>query len=135
MAKPRGNGVDPAPEQKKWQFTFGDHVLSENDITVGQAERIEALTGESWLRINPLRSAKHARAIVVVMLADASGRDEEDVAAEIRAMKTNDFLNLLEYVDDDKPTGWTDGNPPTAAEPSTSSSSRSRSRRTSGPRP
>lgn len=119
---------------KVWEFTYGDHVLRQADITVGQAERIEKLTGKSWLLLNPVGSAAHARAVIQVMGADASGKTEAEVGAEIAAMRVDDYLTLLEFrnVDDDKPTSYTDGNPPVAAEPSTRSSSGSRKRPGSG---
>lgn len=119
-----------------WEFTYGEHVLRQADITVGQAERIEKLTGKSWLLLNPVASAAHARAIVRVMGADASGKSEDEVGAEIAAMRVDEYLDLLQYrnVDDDKPSGYTDGIPHSAAEPTTRTSSSSPKRPGSGRR-
>jgi hypothetical protein len=104
-----------AGEPKVWCIRWDNLVLSENDITIGQAERIEKLTGESWLRLNPLRSAKHAAAIATVMVGDALGKSEDDMAVEVRNVKVSDFLTeLLTYGDDDTPETHQDGNPPVA---------------------
>jgi hypothetical protein len=111
--------------RKKWVFKWKTHLLREADITVDQAERIEELTGTSWLFINPLRTAKHARAVVSVMGADAEGRTQIEVAAEVGAMSVESFLDLLDVEDDDTPSVYEDGNPPQAAATSTDTSSTS----------
>ncbi len=97
-----------------WTITFEDHVYRENDITIGQAERIEDLIGDNWARIAPLRSAKHARSILTVFHTDATGMSEVEVVAKIRQIKINDFLNMCGSEDDNVPDLFEDGNPPVA---------------------
>lgn len=122
-------------ERSKWVIRWDDHVLSENDITIGQAERIELVTGESWLRINPLRSAKHAAGIATVMVADATGEDVDVVAAKVKALRVGDFLTeILDFVEDDTPGMHEDGNPPVAGT-STGSLPSSRKNRGAGRQP
>jgi hypothetical protein len=117
-----------------WRIRWGEHVLSENDITIGQAERIEDLTGESWLRLVPLRSAKHAAAITTVMAADATGRPQDEIAAEVRNLTIGEFIEAYSVGDEDLPTMHEDGNPPVAGT-STSSSRTSRKSRGAGRQP
>lgn len=100
-----------------WTLTFEGRKHRENDLTIGQAERIEDMTGETWLRIVPLRSAKHARSILVVMHADAVGESDDVVAARVKALKMSDFLKMYGTEDDDVPAMYTDGNPPAADAP------------------
>jgi hypothetical protein len=59
------------------------------------------------------------------MGADAEGRSIDEVAAEVRAMKVTEFIDLLDVEDDDTPTAYEDGNPQSAAATSTDTSSTS----------
>lgn len=105
-----------------WRIQYDGHTLREGDITLAQAEHVEELTGESWLRINPYRSARHARAIVTVMYAAATGVQVADVAEKIGQIKVSDFLEMVDVVEDDTPQEYTDGFPRPAEGTSTPSS-------------
>lgn len=94
-----------------WQITFEGRVHREDDLTIDMAERIEELVGESWLHIVPLRSAKHARAILTVMHSRACSEPEAAVEARIRALKIGEFIKLMEPAEDDLPQTFQDGNP------------------------
>lgn len=100
-----------------WKIEFDGHTHRENDITIGQAERIEDMTGESWLRLSPLRSAKHARAILTVFHCDATGESEAQTAAKIRQIKLGEFLEMFGQEDEDIPELFENGNPPVADAP------------------
>lgn len=97
-----------------WQITWEGHVHRENDLTLAQAERIEELIGESWLNIAPLRSAKHAKAILAVMHSAATGEPERAVLERTGTLTIADFLGLVGSYQDDMPTMYVDGNPPKA---------------------
>ena len=73
------------------------------------------------MQINPLRSAKHARAILEVFLVSRAGLSSDDAQAKVRALKVSDYLELLtqEEEDADLPTQFEDGFPQSADEPST----------------
>lgn len=94
-----------------WQITFEGRVHREDDLTIDLAERIEELVGETWLHLVPLRSAKHARAILTVMHAAATGEPEAAVSSRVRALKIGEFIRLMEPADDDLPVSYQDGNP------------------------
>jgi hypothetical protein len=97
-----------------WQITFEGRAHREDDLTIDMAERIEELVGESWLHLVPLRSAKHAGAILTVMHAAATGEPETAVSGRVKALKVNEFLQMVKPADDDLPTMFVDGNPPKA---------------------
>ncbi len=97
-----------------WQITWDGHVHRENDLTIGMAERIEELIGESWLNIAPLRSAKHAKAIISVMHAAATGEPERAVLERAGMMSIAEYLGCVSSYEDDLPTMYVDGNPPKA---------------------
>jgi hypothetical protein len=118
-----------------WALHYGGDVYREGDITIGQAERIEDLIGVTWLQLNVLRSAKHAKATLAVMVADRTGRGYDEVAAEVAALSTNTYASEIFQIEpDDMPSEYLDGNPPVGAAPSTGTKPSSRSPRGAGPR-
>lgn len=115
-----------------WRLTWQGEIYRELDMTIGQAEQIEQLTGENWVTINPARTAKHALAILSVMHAHRTGRPLDEVRREVSDISVDQFITevfALDDGDDDLPTEYTDGNPPPAVAPSTRGSSTSRSHR------
>jgi hypothetical protein len=115
-----------------WQVTYQGETYRESDLTIGQCEALEELIGLSWLSLNPLRSAKQARILTAFVVAEGTGRPFDEVSAEIAALKADDYLKAyadansavlaIEPEPDDLPSEWTDGIPPKAAVPSTSTS-------------
>lgn len=106
-----------------WRIEFEGEVYREADLTLGQCEQIEELTGRSWLVIHPLKWAKDARAILSVCVADRTKQTVEAVRARLAQMKADEFIDLVKVEmvagDDDTPTEYVDGNPQVADEPST----------------
>ena len=116
-----------------WQVTYLGETYRESDLTIGQCETLEEMIGLSWLSLNPLRSAKQARILTAFVVSERTGRPFAEVSAEIASLKADDFLKdyagansagplVIEVESDDLPAEWTDGIPPKAAEPSTSTS-------------
>jgi hypothetical protein len=104
-----------------WRIEFEGEVYREGDLTLGQCERIEDVTGVNWRAIHPLRSAKEARVVLEVCVAERKGESVETVRERVNAMKVDEFLDALKVSEDedDRPTEYVDGNPPVADEPST----------------
>lgn len=106
-----------------WVLTFEGQEWREGSLTIDQCERIEKATDESWLVINPLRSAKHCRAILETLLID-SGLSEEEAKQKVGATRADQLLDgkAIRWVEDDLPDTYEDGNP-TVGEPLTVTSS------------
>ena len=104
-----------------WRIEFEGEVYREGDLTLGQCEKIEEATGQSWLVINPLRSAKQARLILQLLAAERTGEPLEEVEKRVAALSADEYLNVMhsDVTEDDRPTEYVDGNPPVADEPST----------------
>lgn len=83
-----------------WKLTLGDVEIREGDLTLGQAERIEELTGESWRFLNPLRSAKHAVAIASVFIADREQISVDDARTKVSAANMTAVIESYEVYDD-----------------------------------
>lgn len=105
-------GKPPAAPQL-FVLTFDGRVYREADLTIDDAERIEEAAGCSWLQINPLRYAKHARAILETFLITREDFTPEEAAKKVRALKVNEYLDLLTYedADADLPSEYSDGFP------------------------
>lgn len=109
---------------KKWRLTWADQVYDEDDLTIAECEAAEDLLGLSWLRINPISFAKHARGVLAVVVAARTGADQREVFAEVGKLKASEFVaRHITLVDDDMPGSYADGFPPVpAGERSTSTS-------------
>lgn len=112
-----------------WQINYGGATYRESDLTIGQCEELEELIGLSWLSLNPLRSAKHARILTAYLVSQGTGRPFAEVSAEVATLKVETFLDgfenaprVVEEERDDMPAEWTDGIPLKGAVPSTGTS-------------
>ena len=80
------------------------------DLTLDEAIAVEEETGESWLFLNPIRSAKHAKAILARFLAREHGLDA--ARDRVGAMSVTEVLDCVDKADaDDRPTEHRDGVP------------------------
>ncbi len=66
--------------------------IRESTMTVGQAERIEALSGESWAELNPVKSARQFRAIVQAAL-ESDGMKSTDAAEKVQALAASEAVD------------------------------------------
>lgn len=78
-----------------WRITFEGEVYREADLTLDQVEKIEELTNDTWLRIAPLKTAKHAKAILSVVVADRLGISLDDAKAKVGALKADEFIDCI----------------------------------------
>ena len=103
-----------------WVLKFDGQVYREADLTIGEAEDIEDVASTTWRQINPLRSAKHARSILQVLLESRAGLSADAARAKVRALKVDEFLEMLSAEDDnaDMPAAYENGVPPVADGPS-----------------
>jgi hypothetical protein len=104
-----------------WVITFDGEVYREVDLTIGEAETIEEGTSTNWNLINPVRSAKHARVILQTFLVSRKGLTIEEATEKVKALKVNDYVEMLSNEDKDAsmPTTYENGVPHTADGPST----------------
>lgn len=104
-----------------WVLTFDGQVYREADLTIDEAERIENITQTTWRSINPIRSAKHARAILETFLVTRAGLAPDVAAKTVGDIKVNDYLDLLSHEEEDAdlPTQFEEGFPQSAAGTST----------------
>lgn len=94
---------------KYWQLTLDGHSLTGDDMTLEECELVETITGTDWSRLNPVLSAKHARAVAQVVFARIDPEKAEERARHLTLAELMDGYQLIE---DDLPTEFVDGIPP-----------------------
>lgn len=87
-----------------------DHGSFEvDDLTLAEAAQVERETGESWLYMNPVKSAEQARAIMTRFLARSLGEDK--ARAVVDGMAIRDYAKAVDVIKDDRPDEFRDGSP------------------------
>lgn len=106
---------------KQWVLTFDGQVYREADLTIDEAEKIEEATMTTWRGINPLRSAKHARAMLQTFLVTRAGMSVEDATVKVGALKVDAYLDMVSWEEEDAdlPSQFEAGFPPEADASST----------------
>jgi hypothetical protein len=80
-----------------------------DDLTLDEVCVVEDETGESWLRMNPARSARQARAIMCRFLARSKG--DAEARKILGALKVSEVAAAITVVDDDRPSEYDNGSP------------------------
>lgn len=93
-----------------FRITLAEGSWSTDDLTLAEVVAVEQETGESWVYMNPLRSAAQARAILRRLLARDMGIDT--ATAHVDALRVVDVVKAIEpEVTDDRPKQHVDGLP------------------------
>lgn len=101
-----------------WQLSVLGETFRERDLTIEQAEKIEDECEVTWRQIHPLQSAKIARRMSAVLLADRLQCPLADAYGKLNGLTVNEMLEGVTSYDDDLPGSYVDGNPPQADETS-----------------
>ena len=84
-----------------WRITWGDNVWTEEDLTVAHMNAICLVQGvDAWEQCDPLAGPGRALGVLAVLVAQAEGRDVNDVLLDIARRPASDLLNALDIVDD-----------------------------------
>ena len=70
---------------------------------------MEDETGETWLRMNPARSARQSRAILVQFVSRTVGEDE--ARKKVGSWPVRVVADAIERVEDDRPDEYHNGAP------------------------
>lgn len=83
-----------------------DVDVTEDDLTMAEAELIEDETGLSWAQIDPQRSAKACKALLTVVLQTRSGKSSAEARKLVGAATTSQVVDGIDvYEVDPDPTG------------------------------
>lgn len=104
-----------------YRVTIDDQTWSTDDLTLDEACAIEEEVGRTWHSMEPVNSAKHARAILSTFLARKVGK----TAARMRVgtMTIQDTLACIQEPEAsaDAPKAAVEANPPASPEASETS--------------
>lgn len=106
-----------------FEITIDGHAYRTDDLTVAEAEELEDECGQTWLQLNPIRSAKEFRATAALFLRRT--RTPEVAAKEAAALTVKAAQENVRWVEDNLPTEFSDGIPKEEGSPSTTTSSAS----------
>lgn len=104
-----------------FEITIDGKVFRTDDLTIAEAEQLEEECGQTWLTLNPIRSAKEYRATAVLFLSRT--RPPDVAAKEAAAITVKVAQENARWVDDNLPTEFSDGLPKEEGSPSTTTSS------------
>lgn len=77
---------------------FDDQDWNTDDLTINEAISIEEATGESWVFINPFRTAKHWKAIAVAFLTREMSPEDAEKRIEEFANKVGSVTEAIDTV-------------------------------------
>ena len=72
----------------------GLHV-TEDDLTLDEAFKIEKVAGCTWGEIEPIRSAAHCRAILAVCMSDRLNLTPEETEERLKGVKVVELLKSI----------------------------------------
>lgn len=115
-----------------FELEIEGHKYNTDDLSVAEAVELEKTLGKTWRELNALGSAEEFQAFAAICLRrDHSADQAVKIASELPLSVA---LKAARWVDDDLPDIYEDGAPKVAGDPSTTTSSTSRGRRSSGRR-
>ena len=83
-----------------WIVKWDGEEMSSDDLTMEELEAIEDMTGGSWSMLNPVRSVKDAKALLVVAMI-RGGADKPDVEKRVRSLTVADIKDAFDWRADD----------------------------------
>ena len=79
----------------RWVIDFDGLNVTEDDLTLDEAFKIEKAAGCTWGEIEPVRSAAHCRAILAVCMAERLNLNSEEVDARLKTVKVVELLKSI----------------------------------------
>ena len=79
----------------RWQVTHPQVTVREDDLTLGEAEMIERVTGQTWGTIDPYTSARECRAILTVCLQQRTDLTAEQASKMTADLPASDVVGML----------------------------------------
>lgn len=88
------------PGVTRWRLTHdgaGDESfaveVTEDDLTLAEAEAIEKATGRSWAAIDPISSAKCCAAVLTVAIASRTEQSQSAAEAHVAALPVSSVVD------------------------------------------
>lgn len=100
LVKAIGERAVTTRTEVRWRLTLGDLVVDEDNLTLFELERVEKITGQSWLAIDPRRKASHCIAFLQAALEAREGLSADDARGRLKDITAKTVADevLSEYV-------------------------------------
>jgi hypothetical protein len=85
----------------RWRLTWDDEgiVVDEDNLTLLEVERVEQLTGKTWLSLEPRSSARDCVAFLTAALEARKGLSKDEVRERLSSLTTKQVGEMLgEYL-------------------------------------
>lgn len=79
----------------EWHLRVDDLDVSEADLTLDEAYRIEGEAGGNWRDINPLTSARDARAVIVSVLQTRKGLSYDEAVFRVGQLTVAEVVDSI----------------------------------------
>lgn len=79
----------------RWRVDLDGIEASEDDLTLGEAEMLERLLGVRWGEMDPLTSAEHATALLVVILTERHDVPLDEARARVGKYTARQVLGAI----------------------------------------
>lgn len=79
----------------RWRVDLDGIEASEDDLTLGEAEMLERLLKVRWGEMDPLTSAEHATALLVVILSERQGLPVDEARARVGKYTARQVLSAI----------------------------------------
>jgi len=89
-----------------WRIDLDDLHVTEEDLTLEEADLLERLLDCTWGEMDPLRSARHAAALIRILLRTRLDLPDEEAADRVKSLTVKATLAAL--------TRYTEQEPPKA---------------------
>jgi hypothetical protein len=88
----------------RWRLDLDDLHVTEEDLTLGEADMLERLLGCTWGEVNPLKSAEHAAALIRVCLVSRTGITTEEASDLTKGYPVKRVVDAItQYAETDPP--------------------------------
>lgn len=80
----------------RWRITLDGETWTEDEVTLAELQVVERITGDSWLTLNPYRSAAHLAAFMFARLVRVAGMAEADARAKVDGLTLAEIAGAVE---------------------------------------
>jgi hypothetical protein len=105
IAEAIGNRVMAGAVASRWKIELDGMTVTEDDITLDEAALVQEAAGIVWRNLDPLRSAVHARALILVCLQTRKGLTEDEAKGRTATLGALETIEAISHVlDAETPT-------------------------------
>lgn len=88
----------------RWRIDLDDLTATEDDLTIDEAFMLEGMLGVTWGEMDPISSASHARALLLVLYRERLDLPDDEAKARLKAMTARQILaSITRYSVEDPP--------------------------------